>query len=172
MGHVWALTRLGLRASMPMFIPGFGAFISLYDSPANESQDARIGLAGPIWGCAAGIAFLIPMFLSPEPVWAAIARATASINLFNLTPIWMLDGGRGFRALNRNQRIWILGLSVVLLFLTGEGMFFLIILGAIYRIFWSKDFSPKPDPVAFFQFAALLMVFAAILAGIGMPQER
>ena len=49
MGHVWALRHFGLRASAPMFIPGFGAFVSLYDSPANESQDARIGLAGPIW---------------------------------------------------------------------------------------------------------------------------
>src|SRR5216683_661033 len=35
MGHIWALRQFGLRASAPMFIPGFGAFVSLYDSPQN-----------------------------------------------------------------------------------------------------------------------------------------
>jgi Zn-dependent protease len=88
MGHVWALHRLGLRASTPMFIPGFGAFISLYDSPANVGQDARIGLAGPLWGAAAALAFLLPsLFLPGGTLWLAIARATAMINLFNLTPV-------------------------------------------------------------------------------------
>jgi hypothetical protein len=55
MGHVWMLRHYGLRASTPMFIPGFGAFISLYDSPANHGQDARIGLAGPLWGTGAAL---------------------------------------------------------------------------------------------------------------------
>src|SRR5260370_20561054 len=58
MGHIWALRQFGLRASAPMFIPGFGAFVSLYDSPANVGQDARIGLAGPFWGAGAAIACL------------------------------------------------------------------------------------------------------------------
>jgi hypothetical protein len=36
--------------------------LSLYDSPANVGQDARIGLAGPLWGAAAAITFLLPRF--------------------------------------------------------------------------------------------------------------
>ena len=55
MGHVAALARYGIAASPPMFIPGFGALVRLKQSPANVRQDARVGLAGPIWGLAAAV---------------------------------------------------------------------------------------------------------------------
>ena len=35
---------------------------------------------------------------------AAIATVGALINLFNLLPVWQLDGARGFRSLSRPQR--------------------------------------------------------------------
>lgn len=164
MGHIWALRRFGLRASAPMFIPGFGAFVSLYDSPANEGQDARIGLAGPLWGAGAAIACLALQSMATGGLWIAVARATATINLFNLIPIWQLDGGRGFRALHRKQRLSILVLTAVLWFVTNQGMFFLIGLGAAYRCFWSKDLPEDGDSTVFMQFAGLLLVFAALLA--------
>jgi Zn-dependent protease len=170
MGHVWALKRFGLRASAPMFIPGFGAFVSLYDSPADVGQDARIGLAGPLWGAAAAIAFLIPQAGATSAIWFAIARSTAFVNLFNLTPVWQLDGGRGFRALDRAQRIQLLILMAVLWFATGEGLFFILLLGAAYRVFWKKDHAPAPDRGVFLQFTALLLIFAAILALIPMKR--
>src|SRR5207302_3963478 len=46
MGHVFALRRLGFKASAPMFIPGLGALIRLRQHPANPREDAEIGLAG------------------------------------------------------------------------------------------------------------------------------
>jgi Zn-dependent protease len=154
-----------------MFIPGFGAFISLYDSPANVGQDARIGLAGPMWGASAALAFLIPSFLLPNAgLWMALARATALINLFNLTPVWTLDGSRGFRALDRRQRLYLITLLTVMWLLTQEGLFLLPILGTAYRLFWNKDFAPEPDWTAFFQFAILAALFGALLAGIAIQQ--
>src|SRR5207237_4569437 len=45
MGHIWELRQFGLRASAPMFIPGFGAFVILYYSPQNVGEDARVVLA-------------------------------------------------------------------------------------------------------------------------------
>ncbi|HWZ58498.1 MAG TPA: site-2 protease family protein [Gemmatimonadaceae bacterium] len=56
MGHVAALGRYGIAASPPMFIPGLGALVRLKQSPANVHEDARVGLAGPIWGLAAALA--------------------------------------------------------------------------------------------------------------------
>src|SRR5207244_8518739 len=50
MGHVQALTRYGIKATAPMFIPGVGAFIRLKQYPTDRREDARVGLAGPIWG--------------------------------------------------------------------------------------------------------------------------
>jgi hypothetical protein len=56
MGHVAALHRLGIRASVPMFIPGLGAYVRMNQHPANAREDARVGLAGPRWGLGAVIA--------------------------------------------------------------------------------------------------------------------
>ncbi len=166
MGHVWMLRRYGLHATAPMFIPGFGAFISLYGSPANVGEDARIGLAGPWWGAGAAIVSAAMTVVYPGSAWVAIARTTASINLFNLTPVWMLDGGRGFRALDQRQRVFWLALAAVLWYITGAGLFILLMLGAAYRIFWKKDPAPAPDWGAFLEFAGLLALFAALLAWI------
>jgi Zn-dependent protease len=163
MGHVWMLRRFGLRASAPMFIPGFGAFVSLYDSPADAAQDARIGLAGPLWGAGAAVACLLPALVTPGGVWTAIARATAYLNLFNLTPIWMLDGGRGFRALDYRQRIVWLGLAVAMWYVTDSGLFLILLLGGAYRVFWKEDHAAVADRQALLQFAGLMILFGAIL---------
>ena len=172
MGHVWMLRHYGLRASTPMFIPGFGAFISLYDSPANVSEDARIGLAGPLWGAGAAITALLMSAVYPGGAWLAIARATAYINLFNLLPVWTLDGGRAFRALDVRQRWYWIGLVAVLWYFTREGLFVILLLGALYRVFWSKDHAPQPDTGAFLEFAALLALFGALLAWIPLLGSR
>ena len=50
MGHVAALHRYGIPASAPTFIPGLGALVRLKQHPASPKEDARVGLAGPIWG--------------------------------------------------------------------------------------------------------------------------
>jgi Zn-dependent protease len=169
MGHVWELRRLGLRASVPMFIPGLGALISLYDSPANHHDDARIGLAGPIWGAATAIAFGLIALLTGAPIWFALTRVTAWLNLFNLTPVWQLDGGRGFRALSRNQRFIIGGIAVALWMITGEVFLFFIILGAAYRLFWQKDHDPDGDVTVLIHFAALVILLALIVHAIPLP---
>jgi Zn-dependent protease len=164
MGHVWMLRNYGLRASAPMFIPGFGAFVSMYDSPANAGQDARIGLAGPLWGAAAALVSVLLASATGQGVWWAVAHATAYINLFNLTPIWQLDGGRAFRALNQKQRLYLLLLMAALWFLAQEGIFLILALGAAVRAFWLKDHAPEPDQGVLFEFAGLMLLFAAVLA--------
>src|SRR3989475_7787557 len=89
-----------------MFIPGVGAFIRLKQYPTDRREDARVGLAGPVWGAGAAAAAYAVYFATHAGIWGAIAHVGAFINLFNLVPVWQLDGGRGFRALTRPQR-WI-----------------------------------------------------------------
>jgi Zn-dependent protease len=55
-------------------------------------------------------------------VLLAIASSGAFINLFNLVPVWQLDGGRGFAALTQRQRSVVAGLLWVLALVVGEGM--------------------------------------------------
>ena len=104
MGHVAALSRYGISASAPMFIPGLGALVRLNQYPSDAIEDARIGLAGPLWGFGAALVAYGVALASGHELFAAVAKFGAWINLFNLVPIWQLDGGRAFRALSRGHR--------------------------------------------------------------------
>ena len=56
MGHVAMLRRLGINAGAPLFIPGVGALVMLKQHVTDPVADARIGLAGPVWGLGAALA--------------------------------------------------------------------------------------------------------------------
>ena len=106
MGHVVALRRYGFKATAPLFIPGFGALIRLQQRVDDPRHDAAIGLAGPNYGLLAALGSLGLWLIYRHPVLLAIAGVGAWINLFNLMPVWTLDGGRAFHAMSRPQR-WI-----------------------------------------------------------------
>jgi Zn-dependent protease len=139
MGHVAALRRYGIRASAPMFIPGFGAFVQLKQAPVSTGEDARIGLAGPVWGLSAAIAATIGAQLGGGPLWLAVAHTAAWLNLFNLMPIWQLDGSRAFSALSRIER-WIATAALAVAWMiTRDGVVLLVLLVAIGRSVVGSD---------------------------------
>ena len=135
MGHVWALRQFGISASAPMFIPFLGAFVRMNQRPANPVEDARVGLAGPIWGTGFAIAAFIWYVLADQPAVGAIAHFAAWINLFNLLPVWQLDGARGFAALSKSQRILIVAIMAAAGFLIGEGFLYMLAVCGVIRIF-------------------------------------
>jgi hypothetical protein len=51
-GHVAALKRLGIRATAPMFVPGWGRSSGWEQYPADAHEDAQVGLAGRSGGSA------------------------------------------------------------------------------------------------------------------------
>ncbi|MEQ1502179.1 MAG: site-2 protease family protein [Myxococcota bacterium] len=110
-GHVVALRRYGIAATAPMFVPGLGAFVRLNQYPATPKEDATVGLAGPVWGLGAAAVCAVGWLVTDDGLFAALARIGAWLNLFNLTPVWQLDGGRGWRALDRSQR-WLATLAL------------------------------------------------------------
>jgi Zn-dependent protease len=113
MGHVAALLRYGVRASTPLFVPGLGAMIRLQQALDDPRQDARVGLAGPLWGLGAALVSAMIALVTARPIWAAIAQLGAWLNLLNLLPIWQLDGGRAFHAFTRSQR-WFVATAVAI----------------------------------------------------------
>jgi Zn-dependent protease len=162
MGHVMALRKYGIAASAPMFIPFVGAIVRLKQYPANVIQDARVGLAGPIWGFGAAVFAWLCAVITGLPIWYAIAHTGAWINLFNLIPIWQLDGGRGFRALTRTQRGIAAGAALTMWALTQETMLLLIALGAGYRLF-SKDYPAEGDNVTLTQYVGLIVLLSMLV---------
>jgi len=135
MGHVAALRHYGIPASAPMFIPGIGALVRLKAHPPTVGQDARVGLAGPIWGTAAALATLGLYYLTADGLYASLTHIGALINLFNLIPVWQLDGGRGIRALGRPERWLLLAIILAAFALTHEGMLLLVGIGVAVHCF-------------------------------------
>ena len=133
MGHVAMLRRLGINASAPLFIPGVGALVMLRQHVTDPVTDARIGLAGPVWGLGAAVVAWVIYQITGTPIWLAIAELTGFLNLFNLLPIWQLDGSRGFHALSRSQRWAVVVVIGMALALTGVKLLWILGAVAIYR---------------------------------------
>jgi Zn-dependent protease len=166
MGHVAALKRYGIPASAPMFIPGLGAFVRLNTNRIGAREDARVGLAGPLWGTGAAIAALAAASIGGG-LWAAIARTGAWINLFNLMPIWQLDGGRAFGSLSRAQRWMAVAAVAVAWFITGDGVVMLVLLVAAARAL-APGAAPHKDSGALALYVCITLALAVVFRASGV----
>jgi Zn-dependent protease len=161
MGHVIALMRYGVKASAPLFIPGLGAVVLLKQELIDPKQDARVGLAGPIWGLGAALVSFAVYCVTRQPIWGAVAQFGALINLFNLLPIWQLDGGRAFRSLNRSQR-WLAVASIAAAWAVIEEPLLplLIVVGAVHTALAKPN--NKSDASVLGQYAVLIWALSAL----------
>jgi len=168
MGHVWMLNRYGIKATAPMFVPGFGAFVRLQQYPVTEIEDARVGLAGPLWGLGAAAASYGIYAATGLPIWAAIAQSGAWINLFNLIPIWQLDGGRGMRSLTRVQRGLAAAAAAGMWYATSheesQNMFLILIAVCAAGRAVMGEAPTKRDDVGLFQYVLLLLTLGGLAA--------
>lgn len=170
MGHVAALMRYGVKATAPMFIPGLGALIRLQQALDDPRQNARCGLAGPLWGLAAALGAYALHLITGLPIFLAIANLGAFINLFNLLPFASLDGGRAFQSLNKSERwLAVVGLIAILPFCAGNevpGLLILLIIGGVFTILTGKapNASDRPGLAAYLALVAALTLIVESLA--------
>jgi len=95
------------------------------------------------------------------PFWIGLASFTALLNVLNLIPIWVLDGGQAIAALNKSARI-IVSASAVLLAVWFEQPFFLLVAaGAGYRVF-DKNMPSTPSNPATVYYVVLLAALGYI----------
>lgn len=93
-GHAFAARLRGIPVGVMVFVPFMGAFVTTKRTRDDAAEDAFVGIMGPVFGMGAGLACLLVFAASPSPFWLALAQWSFMINLFNLLPIPMLDGGR------------------------------------------------------------------------------
>jgi Zn-dependent protease len=123
--------------------------------------DSRIGLAGPIYGLGAAVVALWMYYATGAKVLGAIAHFGAVVNLFNLIPVWQLDGSRGVRSLTRQQRGIVLVAAAILWRLTSNSMLLLIAAVCGYRMF-TKDWQTEPDNGGLLRFVGLLAALTLV----------
>lgn len=162
MGHFVDIKRRGLPADMPVFLPGFGAYVRWRALGVPLETRAAVSLAGPLAGTIAAVACAILWSKTGNGVWGALARSGAWLNVLNLIPVWSLDGGQAALALSKLERIGLLTLCLLLWVMLGEGVFFLVAIGAAYRIF-TKDLPPVPSRATSLYFAAVLTCLGLVM---------
>jgi Zn-dependent protease len=145
MGHFIEARRSGLDVGAPTFIPFVGAWISLKQLPHDAQTEARIALAGPLFGSIGALACFYAGHTVDSKLLLALAYAGFMINLFNLMPVPPFDGGRIVGVLS--PRIWLVGapLMVVLYFLRPSPMLILVLIlaapsvWAVYKGTWRES---------------------------------
>lgn len=106
-GHAVVIRAKGLRTGFMVFIPFIGGAVTLKDQPRSVYDDALIGLAGPFAGTLASLSCLQIYKWRHDPLWLLIAFFGFALNLFNLLPLGMLDGGRISAAVTK--WMWLFG---------------------------------------------------------------
>jgi len=164
MGHVFALNHYGIKATAPMFIPGVGAFVRLKENLTSRTENAVVGLSGPLMGLIATAICYAIFLMWNLPMFAALTRLSAFINLFNLIPVWQLDGNRGFAALSKFQRLGIALVTLGAFIISHEGLLLLLVIIMLFRSF-AKD-APLEGRSNIFYLFGLLILSLALLSAI------
>jgi Zn-dependent protease len=142
MGHLIAARAVGLKVSLPLFIPFLGAAIIMREMPRNAWIEAIVGIGGPILGSIGALAAASLYFVTGNQLFLALGYTGFFLNLFNLVPIIPLDGGRIVSAIS--PWLWLVGLVILVPFLVyrlfnGGGIvsivILVIVLGSVRRVF-------------------------------------
>lgn len=168
LGHVYRLRRLGISASVPLFIPFLGAFIALKEMPPNEKAEADVALAGPVWGTLAALACLGLLVATGDVLFGRLAWFGFLMNLFNLLPIPPLDGGRAVRAFGPIH--WTVGLLLAgaVAWQAGDNLLYLVLSVGVLRLLGSFLRSGEPGMPPRERWTVTLSYFglAAFLGGM------
>jgi Zn-dependent protease len=97
LGHYVEARRQGLRPSLPVFIPFLGAYVAIKDARIGPWPHAMISIAGPVAGGLAAAVVWAAGDITDSNFLRALAYTGFLLNLFNLIPIGILDGGQLLR---------------------------------------------------------------------------
>jgi Zn-dependent protease len=158
MGHFVDIKRRGLPADMPVFLPGLGAYVRWGALGVSAQTRSFVSLAGPLAGCIGAAVCALLWMKTGDTLWLGLASLSAILNLLNLIPIWVLDGGQAIGALNKSERIVLSAAAVLFAAFFSQPLLLLVAAGAAYRAY-SKDIPAAPSHAAT---AYYLSVLAAL----------
>jgi Zn-dependent protease len=96
LGHYLEAKREGLDPKLPVFIPFLGAYVQY--TRGHPWQTVKVAIAGPILGGVAALACYVVGKARGSDLLLALAHLGFLLNLINLIPVWILDGGAIWRS--------------------------------------------------------------------------
>lgn len=98
LGHYLEARRQGLHPALPVFVPFLGAYVALRGQPFDPWRNALVSIAGPVAGGLGALACLAYGVAVDSDLFRALAYVGFFLNLINLVPIGILDGGHLLRS--------------------------------------------------------------------------
>jgi len=99
LGHFFEARRQGLDATLPTFVPFLGAYVLIKNAPLNPWRNALVALAGPALGGVGAAACWVLGESMNSDLLRALAYVGFLLNLINLVPVGILDGGAVWHAI-------------------------------------------------------------------------
>jgi Zn-dependent protease len=96
LGHYVEAKREGLSPKLPVFIPFLGAYVQY--TRGNPWQTVRVAIAGPILGGAAAAVCFAFAQSNDSRLLYALAYTGFFLNLINMVPFSIFDGGAVWRS--------------------------------------------------------------------------
>lgn len=168
-GHAVAIRAKGLRAGFMVFIPFIGGAVTIKDQVRTAYDDAQIGLAGPIAGTFASLVALQIYKWTDHPAYLLAAFFGFVLNLLNLVPIGMLDGGRISGAVTK--WMWVFGGALLTYKVVKQpnALLILILVLAVFQVYASivREKDDKFYEITAPQRAAIAVVYFSLVIFLG-----
>lgn len=175
-GHLRAMKKFGIPTKGMYLIPFVGG-MAVGDMPKSRWQDVYISMMGPVFGLFMTVAFYIVYLVTESHFAGLVASTSALLNLFNLIPVYPLDGGRVVKSLVFSGRnylalVALLTISAACFVLAWKAGFyfitFFIVLGVVdivssWRVGLAEDIPPLNPYGIWFSVLWYLVVVALFL---------
>lgn len=96
-GHVRAMRACGIPTKGLYLIPFFGG-VAIGERARSYWHEVYVSMMGPVFGLLMTVVALVGYWLLDSQLLGLVASYSALINLFNLLPIYPLDGGHVLKA--------------------------------------------------------------------------
>ena len=172
MGHVLVAWRQGLPISAPIFIPGMGAIILAKAEGKSAWNQAVMGIGGPVAGALGAVVCWWLYTTTQNELYLGLAYIGFMLNLFNLIPVFPLDGGWITGAVS--PYLWLIGfVGLVIGFMTGyirNPMVILLLLTSLPRL-WQGirhgiAYGPGVEPPTFDQRIRMGLAYLALAGAL------
>lgn len=178
-GHLRAMKKCGLPTKGMYLIPFVGG-LAVGDMPKTRWQDVYISMMGPVFGLVMTLVFYVFYLVTESHFAGLVASTSALLNLFNLIPVYPLDGGRVVKSLVFSGRnylalVALLSISALCFVLAWKmGFYFItffIVIGVIdilagWRVGLTEDITPLNRYGIWFSVLWYLVVVAIFLGMI------
>jgi len=136
-GHALVMKKLGIPFSPMVFVPFMGAAVAMRKRPKDAYEEALVAFGGPVLGSIGALGFAGAAHATDSALLFALADFGFMINLFNMIPLGMMDGGRICGAISPYAGLVGLGLGGTMAYqgMIHNPIFYLVLLGGGYETF-------------------------------------